>query len=70
MMDDGSGSEFAEEGTIVRTNVGNRSLVRCYGALGKRVAELIEVATSMSTVAGLMTKFALGAGAGAVCSYL
>ena len=42
-MDDGSGSEFAEEGVIIRSRVG---LVRCYGALAAMAAGQIMMATS------------------------
>jgi transglutaminase-like putative cysteine protease len=66
-MDDGSASEFAEYGFVVRTRIG---LVRCYGALAATVAGYLAAATSALTVMNIMSDFAPGAGAAAVCAAL
>ena len=63
-MDDGSASEFAETGLIVRTRIG---LVRCYGAMAGVVVGYLAAATSAMTVMNIMADFAPGAGAAATC---
>jgi hypothetical protein len=66
-MDDGTGSEFAEYGFVVRTRIG---LVRCYGALAAVVVGYLAAATSALTVMNIMSDFAPGAGAAATCAAL
>ncbi len=63
-MDDGSASEFAETGLIIRTRLG---LVRCYGAMAATVVGYLAAATSALTVMNIMSTFAPGAGAAATC---
>jgi hypothetical protein len=66
-MDDGTASEFAEYGFVVRTRIG---LVRCYGALAAVVVGYLAAATSALTVMNIMSDFAPGAGAAATCAAL
>lgn len=66
-MDDGTASEFAEYGFVVRTRIG---LVRCYGALAAVVVGYLAAASSALTVMNIMSDFAPGAGAAATCAAL
>jgi hypothetical protein len=62
-MDDGSGSEFAEEGVIIRSRAG---LVRCYGALAAVAAGHIMMATSALMAMNVLSTWRPGPG-GTAC---